>query len=131
MKKRLLLILLLIPLFLSACRPDPNEEFIQGTWSIVNEAKTGSASSATRYFAWEFSGGTFYREEELDPLTTIQSQGRYRIVESDGDVLLLELYDIKGERFTYNNSDVEVKIEIDREQDMVRITSRLFERVSP
>jgi hypothetical protein len=44
---------------------------------------------------------------------------------------VLELYDIQGERFTYENTPVEVKIEIDREQDTIRLVNTLFERVKP
>jgi hypothetical protein len=131
LRKLTLFFLILLPIFLFGCTSDQNEEFIQGTWSIVHEVSTGSSSTVNRSLTWEFSGGMFYREEEFSALDIDQSQGRYRIIESDADVILLELYDIKGERFTYNNSAVDLKIEIDREHDTLRITNRLFERVSP
>lgn len=118
-------------LIFSACSPDPNEAFIQGTWSITNELSPAGSASAIKYFEWEFRNGYFYRAQEIDPLNIIQSQGRYQILESDEDVLVLELFDIKGERFTYNNSPIDIKIEINRDQDTIQVVNILFERAAP
>ena len=131
MKKLTLLALILTLLPLAGCAPDPNEDFIQGTWTIIDESGGESSNIATKYFEWEFRNGMFYREQEVDPRNIIQSQGSYRVIESDGDVILLELFDIQGERFTYENTSVEVKIEIDREQDTIRLGNMLFERAMP
>jgi hypothetical protein len=131
MNKFSLLTIAMMLLVLSACSPNPNEAFIQGTWSIVNETDAGGSTSAIKYFEWEFREGYFYRQQELDPRSIIQSQGRYRILESDEDGIVLELFDIKGERFTYNNSPTDIKIEIHRDQDTIRVVNMLFERAAP
>lgn len=131
MKNLANLAITLILLTLSACSPNPNEAFIQGTWSIVNEDSSGGSTSVIKYFEWEFRDGYFYRAQEIDPRSIIQSQGRYRIIENDEDVLVLELFDIQGERFTYENSPTDIKIEIDRDQDLIRVVNMLFERATP
>lgn len=131
MKNKYLIAIITLLLMLSACSPNSNEAFIQGTWSLVNETSSGGSTSAIRYFEWEFRDGYFYRAQEIDPRSIIQAQGKYRIVESDEDILVLELFDIQGERFTYENSPTEIMIEIDRDQDLIRVVNMLFERAAP
>jgi hypothetical protein len=122
MHKTLLAFVLL--LLLSACSMDPNLAFIQGTWISV-EAEDGAGPLEAE---WQFSRGVFIYEQEIDTDTWLYSQGSYRLVESEGDVLMVELYDISGDRFTYENGPATFKIEIDREAGTIRINSRLFER---
>ena len=57
------------------------------------------------------------------------SNGRYRVLASDEDLILLELFDIHGERFTYENNPVDIEIQIDQDQDTVQIDRLTFERV--
>lgn len=56
------------------------------------------------------------------------SQGIYRILESEGDLLVIELYDISGDVFTYTNNPVDLRIQIDCEKDTLYFNRTLFER---
>jgi len=57
------------------------------------------------------------------------SEGRYRILESEEDLLILELFNVEG---NYIISDpYELRVEIDRENDTARIQRALFDRVYP
>jgi hypothetical protein len=118
-------LIVLFLLLLSACSMDPNVAFIQGTWVTVEpEAGAGPLEAE-----WQFNRGNFIFEQEIDADTWLYSQGSYRLVESEGDVLMVELYDISGDRFTYENEPATFRIEIDRGTGRIRINSRLFERV--
>ncbi len=126
MRKQTAISLLFIFIFtLAACKLDPNDQFIQGTWEI---AKTDADNE---FFEWNFNNGTFIRQQEIDRSNSMYTTGRYRVFESDGDLLTLELFDYKGDRISYENNPMTVKIEIDRENNTVRITNVLFVRVVP
>lgn len=121
----LILFALALILPLTACKLDPNEQFIQGTWEI---AKTNSEN---RYFRWEFYNGTFIRAQEVDSATSLYTTGQYRFVESDGDNLTIELFDFNGDRIAYENNPITLSIEIDRVKDTARIQNVDFVRISP
>ena len=123
MLKTLIILLLLITL--SACAFDPNEEFIQGSWQI---AQPGAGNE---FFQWHFSNGTFIREQKIDGGSWLYTTGRYQLIESKGDVLTLELFDFSGDRISYENNPMRIKLEIDRANDSVRITNTLFLRAGP
>lgn len=118
-------LLITLALLLSACRPDPNDQFIQGTWQLA-ETDTGN-----RFFEWRFDNGTFIRQQEIDSVTTLYTTGQYRLLESEGDSLTLELFDYSGDRIAYENNPITLPIEIDRENDTARIQNTLFVRVVP
>jgi hypothetical protein len=124
MKTNFLIPTLSIFLFflLSACTPDPNDEFIQGTWEIAH------TDAGNEFFQWQFNNGTFTREQEIDRTTSLYTTGSYRVVESEGDVLTIELFDYSGDRIAYENNPMTIKIEIDRANDSARITNVLFIR---
>jgi hypothetical protein len=63
MKKLSIFLLILTLLSLTGCTPDPNEDFIQGVWTIIDQSTGGSSSGAIKFFEWEFRNGTFYREQ--------------------------------------------------------------------
>ncbi len=44
---------------------------------------------------------------------------------------MLELFDYRGDRISYENNPMTVKIEIDRENNTIRITNVLFVRAVP
>ena len=123
MKIRSAFSLVLVLLMLCACTGSQNEDFIQGTWVLAdpNEA----------YFLWEFNNGGFVREQEIAKDQLNYAIGRYRILDNDEDTLTLELFDLKGDRFTYENNDIEITILIDRDQDTIQISSDIFDRVKP
>jgi hypothetical protein len=124
MKTKLFILLLLI-LTLTACSRDPNLSFIQGAW------ESAPAAADNKYLQWQFNNGTFSRQQQIDTSNLLYTTGQYRLVESDGDLLILELFDFSGDRISYENSPMTIRIEIDRANDTARITNTLFNRVSP
>ena len=124
MLKRILVFLLLI-FTITACTLDPNEQFIQGTWEIPH------ADADNGFFQWQFSNGMFTRQQEIDRNSPLYTTGRFRLVESDGDLLILELFDFSGDRISYEDSPMTIKIEIDHANNTARITNTLFIRVGP
>lgn len=123
-QKRILFALCLI-FTLAACARDPNVQFIQGTW------ENAQANGDNRFLQWVFSNGTFTRQQEIDGGTFLYTTGQYQLVESDGDVFTLELFDFSGDRISYEDSPMTIKIEIDRLNDTARIASTAFIRASP
>jgi hypothetical protein len=123
MQNRILISFLLI-FTLSACTRDPNVQFIQGTW------ENAQADGGNRFFQWVFDNGTFTRQQEIDSGTFLYTTGQYQLVESDGDLLTLELFDFSGDRISYEDSPMTIRIEIDRANDTARIANALFIRVT-
>jgi len=124
MQNRILISFLLI-FTLSACTRDPNVQFIQGTW------ENAQADGGNRFFQWVFDNGTFTRQQEIDSGTFLYTTGQYQLVESDGDLLTLELFDFSGDRISYEDSPMTIRIEIDRVNDTAKIASTAFIRASP
>jgi hypothetical protein len=124
MQKRIFISLLLI-FTLAACMRDPNVQFIQGTW------ENAQADGGNRFFQWVFDNGTFTRQQEIDSGTFLYTTGQYQLVESDGDLLTLELFDFSGDRISYEDSPMTIRIEIDRVNDTAKIASTAFIRASP
>ena len=118
-------IFLLFIFTLSTCTLDPNDQFIQGTWESANP------EAGVEYFQWRFSNGTFRREQEIDRANTLYTTGSYRVIESGGEVIILELFDYSGERISYENNPMTLKIEIDRANDTATITNIVFVRGGP
>ena len=129
-KKLLLLTFAMLALSLSACTPDANEQFIQGTWRLAAPEQQ-SAGRLPADMEWQFNNGAFTRQIELDAQTINFSHGGYRIASSTGDRIILILFDIRGERFTYENNDVEITIQIDQEQGDILVDNWRFERINP
>ena len=125
----LLLITFSLLLTLPACTPNPNEEFIQGNWAFVNESGDYRPGRPPLYFQWNFYNGTFYVEQEVFMGFPRISEGHYRILDSEEDKLTIELYDVQGNYYQYE--PVEVDIQLDRENNTLRISKALFEHVGP
>jgi hypothetical protein len=117
--------LLILVLTVSACTLDPNEQFIQGSWEIAQP------NVRNPFFRWRFSNGTLIREQGLDSATTLYTTGSYRLIESSGDELTIELFNFSGDCISYEDNPMTIKIEIDRANDSVRITNVLFVRAGP
>ena len=116
---------LLLIFTLSACSLDPNDQFIQGTWEIAQP------DAKNEFFQWRFSNGTFTREQEIDRANTLYTTGSYRVIESGGEVIILELFDYSGDRISYENNPMTIKFEIDRANDTATITNIVFSRRGP
>jgi hypothetical protein len=123
----LLLGVLALVAFLSACVSDENEAFIQGTWfynDLHIQEQVGESFSET---TWIFDGGNY----EVYTCCFVESQqyGRYAILESGEDSLLLELFNINGR---FNSERFQVNVMIDRDVDTIRVLRQgPFTRISP
>ena len=114
---------------LSACEPDPNESFIQGTWHFANEFDVERSGSAHVFQIWQFRGGSFYFEFEVTYNFPDFAEGHYRIVESEGDTITIELYDVVGNANIAEGGQLDIIL--DRENELIRINRVLYERFGP
>jgi hypothetical protein len=126
-RSSLLLGLILLASLLAACTPDPNEVFIQGSWfynSLHIQEQVGESFSET---IWIFDGGTY--ETSTCCFVEFQQYGRYDILESEGDKLVLELFNINGK---FNSERFSMAITIDREADTIKLPGAgPFTRMTP
>ncbi len=122
--------MLCLPFLATGCALDPNEQFIQGRWEFVNTTGDDRSGPLHFYWSWVFDRGTFF-EERLLGVSAINEymQGRYRIVSSEGDRMVIEIYDLHGTLEYEENA--QLWIEIDREADRIRIRQATFERGFP
>ena len=120
----LLGILLLAVCILAGCKMDPNEEFIQGQWYDNNDHLANLPGESRQESFWYFEDKIF--EAYGCCFTPYDFSGNYLIVESEGDTLMLELYQLKGQNVStvYKSSDtITIEIEIDRQADTIQIGS--------
>jgi hypothetical protein len=122
-------LLLLLLFTLAACTPDPNAEFIQGTWEFVNETGEERSGAAHVYQVWQFRGGSFYFEQEIFFGFPQYAEGHYRMLESIEGEVVIELYDVSGTQPLGNPA--ELTILIDEANDTLRIQRVLYVRAGP
>ncbi len=127
-----LVLLGLIPA-LAGCLRDPNVAYIQGVW-YNNDAHLLSVVGESQLETWwSFSGGRF--SQEACCFAEVSITGSYRIFDSEGDTLILELYNMQGHQQGYaipQGTTASTTIKIDRETDTVRINSSgPFTRLTP
>lgn len=115
---RILALISLLAVVLTACTSDA-EEYIQGKWGIGN----------VHYWSeWNFDD-SFYSFEYGYTADPLFERGRYSVVESGDDYIVLQLYDQQGGIPTIEDQ-VLIRIEIDREADSLHIRRGDFFRVS-
>jgi hypothetical protein len=121
----ILLVLIALGVFLGGCKSDPNNEFVQGTWYQNDPHLAGIDGEQQLESWWTFRQGimgTF--EHYACCFVEIQRSGNYAILESDGENLVLELFNIKGHASRMSiapGTTVEVRIKIDRQADTIEI----------
>lgn len=113
------LVTLFAGFFLTGCSNE-NEQFIQGKWA------TGDVHF---WSEWNFDRGyyTFYSDFDNNRSNVYQT-GRYAIIESGEDYLLLELYGQQGGIQSIEDR-VELRIDIDRDKDSIAVRRQEFVRV--
>jgi len=122
-----LCVLLLLGISLTACTPDENESFIQGTWFYNDLHIQQQVSESFSQTYWYFDRGTY--ETSTCCFVEFQQYGRYDILESEGDRLLLDLFNIDGK---FNSEHVQIVITIDRQADTLSMArAGPFTRVVP
>ena len=114
---RLLALISLLAVTLTACTSEA-EEYIQGKWGIGN---------AHYWSEWYFDEG-FYWFETADTPDPLFERGRYSVVESVDDYILLQLYDQEGGIPTIEDQ-VQIRIEFNREDESLHIRRGDFYRV--
>jgi hypothetical protein len=115
---RLLALICLLGVSLTACTSEA-EEYIQGKWGIGN---------AHYWSEWYFDDG-YYWFETADTPDPLFERGRYAVVESGDDYILLRLFDQEG-GIPSIEEQVLLRIEINREEDSLHIRRGDFYRVS-
>lgn len=101
---------------LAACTPDTNETFIQGSWYYNDQHIQEVIGESYSETYWNFEGGTY--ETYTCCFMTFQQFGRYNILESDGDTLILDMFNTDGK---FNSEHFQLGIRIDRQAGTIRI----------
>ncbi len=123
----LLLVLIVLATFLGACTPDQNETFIQGSWYYSDRHIQEVVGESYLETIWYFDRGTY--ETYTCCFVEFQQFGRYDILESKGDKIILELFNIDG---NFNSDRVQIGITIDRETDTIKLPGAgPFTRTAP
>jgi hypothetical protein len=87
------LLLLLAVVGLSGCT-DTNAEYIQGDWFFSAPGVGGITSQTSVHTYWNFDAGTLVAHSCCKDRPGMS--GDYRVVESEGDSLVLELFNMEG-----------------------------------
>jgi hypothetical protein len=112
----LLLLLIVLASILGACTPDENEIFIQGGWYYNDRHIQEVVGESYVETTWYFDRGTY--ETYTCCFVEFQQFGRYDILESEGDKIVLDLFNIDGK---FNSERVQIGITIDREKDTIKL----------
>lgn len=123
----LLLGIIVLVSFLTACQSDENEAFIQGRWfynDLHIQQQVGESFSETY---WTFDGGNY--ETYTCCFVEFQQYGRYTVLESEGDRLTLEFFNIDGK---FNSERFQAIVKIDRQANTISLLrGGPFTRISP
>jgi hypothetical protein len=89
----LALLWLVLAVGLSGCA-DRNEVYVQGDWFFSAPGVGGITSVTSVHTYWNFDDGAVVAESCSED--RLGFSGHYRVVESEGDSLVLELLDVEG-----------------------------------
>lgn len=93
----------------AASAPEADEKQIQGTWRIE-----GSNNGHSWFLEWNFEQGKF----TLKGYPPLYQEGSYKIVNTDGNKLTIELYDQKG---NFGTEKSRIEIVINKAKDTLKI----------
>lgn len=102
--------LLLAALLLTGCMGDA-EKSIQGTWEWRSEHLMTKASEQHLTVIWFFNNGTFSYQACCFNIDE-EISGRYRVISVEENILMLELYNMRGSQYRLA-SEVRIKINPD------------------
>ena len=132
-KQLTVLALIALAFLLSGCVSDPNEAFIQGIWYYNDEHLSNIPAESHLSENWLFERGTF--ENVACCFVKVNMQGSYRILESEGNTLKLELFNIDGDQNGIpisKQATVLLTIVIDQENDTIKINrTEPYFRITP
>jgi hypothetical protein len=115
-KSALLLILFSITSLTLGCS-DANDQFIQGTWYYRDPHLDSVSGETYLETVWTFDRGSF-EFYTCCFAGEIHQTGRYRILESKEDILIIELFNIKG---AGTGGRGKMRLVIDKEADTLVI----------
>ena len=108
--------------FLTACKADQNEAFIQRVWSYKDPHLSNIPAESAQYDSWIIDRKTFQNESCC--FSKASFNGNYRIVQSDEAKIVLELYnlsgDIQGSPLSRDDK-LEITIKTDPDADTIQI----------
>lgn len=107
---------IVLALLLVACTPDRNDTFIQGSWYFNDPHIKEQVGESYEETIWTFDRGAY--ENHSCCFIKFQQFGRYDVIESEGDRIVLELFNINGK---LNSERVQILITIDREAGTIRV----------
>jgi major membrane immunogen (membrane-anchored lipoprotein) len=112
---------------LVACTPDQNDLFIQGRWYHNSPHLLSVVGESYLETYWTFDRGTYQTHSCC--FARHEQSGRYTILNSEGNTLTLEFFNINGK---LNSERFQVGVKIDPETGTIRIQgSGPFERIYP
>ena len=117
-------------LLLSACSLSPEEAYIQGYWTFANELDDPRATEMHLLQEWWFGNGRFYFIREIWAGFPETAEGRYRILERDGDTITLEFFGVSSSRSSFQEGTT-VTIVFEPELDSLRVNRVLYYRSGP
>jgi hypothetical protein len=124
---------LILVFLLTGCSKDPNERFIQGLWYFKDPHLANIPAESAQETQWLFENGLF--EAVSCCFSKFNLQGNYRILESEEDILTLELYNLAGDQqgVSVSRQDTtQFRIVLDRENDALTISrAGPFNRLTP
>ncbi|HET7089557.1 MAG TPA: hypothetical protein VFL17_12990 [Anaerolineae bacterium] len=126
-RSRWLPLIVLLAILGAGCRSDPNDQFIQGWWTYSDPHLGSIVSEKFQESVWRFDRGTY----RFDACCMFEQHtfGKYNIVESEGDVLVLELFWQDG---SYRSEPTQIRIVIDRQNDTLKVQrTGPFRRITP
>jgi hypothetical protein len=106
----------LLSSLLGACTPDPNDLFIQGNWYFNDPHLLSVVGETYSETFWNFDRGTY--ETYACCFVKFQQFGRYDILESEGNKLILEMFNTNGK---FNSERFQIGIRIDRQEGTITI----------
>jgi hypothetical protein len=98
---------------------DNVEEYLRGTWRLDGELRNNNSGHPFHWFLeYTFScDGTFV----LTGYPPLSQKGKYRVLSTDEDKLILELYEQSG---NFGTKDKQIEIVIDKEKERLRIDGK-------
>jgi hypothetical protein len=130
---RIVLCLVVLAVLFTGCQSDPNDDFIQGIWYYNSEHLANIPAESHQSDNWLFEDRTFQNASCC--FVKANMQGKYRILESEENVIELELYDIMGDQGGNpipSGTTILLRIEIDRENDIIKINrTEPYTRITP
>ena len=123
----ILLCVIVLTTLLAACSPDQNDIFIQGSWYFNDPHIREQIGESYEETIWTFDRGAY--ETYSCCFLKFQQYGRYDVLESEEDRIVLELFNIDGK---FNSERVQIAITIDRGNDTIRLLrAGPFTRMGP